>query len=343
VAAAQHSKPIAVTMGEPAGVGGEIALKTWIHRDRDTPAFFIIDDAKRLESIAGTLGISAQIKNIATPEECGPVFHSALPVLPLESGLAEIPELGSPSPNCASSVIGSIEQAVRLVQCNQACAIVTNPIQKSVLREASFPHPGHTEFLGHLSGVDRPVMMLVIEGLRVVPVTVHVAIKDVAQALSTDAIVHCAKVSAHALKTDFGVSNPRLAIAALNPHAGEKGHMGDEEAHIITPAISLLKEIGIDVFGPAAADTLFHESARQSFDAAICMYHDQALIPLKTLNFSQGVNVTLGLPFVRTSPDHGTACDIAPFGTADHSSFAAAIHTAKSMADSRIKVGAVNG
>ncbi len=329
-----RAAPLALTMGEPAGIGGEIALKAWMRR-AELPPFFIIDDAVRLDALAKRFGIACPIAPIADARETHDVFARALPVLALAKPLPQTVTLGAPSGVSAPSVVSSIDQAVALVKAGATSGLVTNPIQKATLQNAGFAFPGHTEYLGHLAGGADAVMMLLIEELKVVPVTVHVAIKDVAATLSTAAIVHCARVTATALARDFGVARPRLAIAALNPHAGEKGKMGGEETSVIAPAIAQLRADGIDVSGPAPADTLFHAAARRGYDAAICMYHDQALIPLKTLDFAGGVNMTLGLPFVRTSPDHGTACDIANQGIADPSSLIAALKAAGAVAARR--------
>jgi 4-hydroxythreonine-4-phosphate dehydrogenase len=258
----------------------------------------------------------------------------------------EIPEtpavaftLGRPDAANARAVIASIDQAVALVTRGRAAALVTNPIQKASLQDAGFKFSGHTEYLGHLAGGARAVMMLTVERasppLRVVPVTVHEPLRAVAGLLSIESIVRCARAAVAALMADFGVARPRLAVAALNPHAGEDGKIGDEEARIIAPAVAALKASGIDARGPAPADTLFHAAARAAYDAVICMYHDQALVPLKTIDFAGGVNVTLGLPFVRTSPDHGTALDIAARGIADATSFIAALELAARLAARR--------
>ncbi len=328
-------RPIAVTMGEPAGIGGEIALKAWASRRDETPPFFVIDDVARLEALAVRFGIDCPVTAVTSPDAIVSAYQTALPVFPVARKIESAVTLGVPTAETGTAVIASIKQAVDLVNAGAAGAMVTNPIQKSILRRDEFPYPGHTEYLGHLAGNSTPVMMLAVDGLRVVPVTVHMAIKDVAQALTTEAIVHCGRITASALRSDFGIQSPRLAVAALNPHAGENGRMGNEETSVIMPAIIQLKEEGIHVFGPAPADTLFHASARQQFDAALCMYHDQALIPLKTIDFAGGVNVTLGLPFVRTSPDHGTACDIAAKGIADPSSLLAALRMAQVIATHR--------
>lgn len=325
--------PLALTMGEPAGIGGEIALKAWTRR-AELPPFFIIDDAARLAALAERFGIDCSIAPIETVAEATNVFSRALPVLPLTVPLPPV-TLGEPGAETARAVVSAIDRAVGLVKSGAAAGMVTNPIQKATLQNAGFAFPGHTEYLGHLAGGADAVMMLLIEELKVVPVTVHVAIKDVARTLTAEAIVHCGRVTAAALQRDFGIARPRLAVAALNPHAGEKGKMGGEESSTIAPAIAALRESGIEVSGPAPADTLFHAAARRGYDAAICMYHDQALIPLKTLDFAGGVNMTLGLPFVRTSPDHGTACDIAARGIADPSSLIAALKTAGAVAARR--------
>ena len=262
------------------------------------------------------------------------VFADALPVVPVALHAAPVP--GQPDPANARAVILSIERAVALVRAGQAAAVVTNPIHKASLYAAGFAHPGHTEFIAELTGASgRPVMMLACPALRVVPVTVHVALRKAIASLSTEAIIAAARTTARALKDDFGIAEPRLAVAGLNPHAGEQGAMGDEEATIIAPAITALRGDGIAVSGPWPPDTMFTETARARYDAAICMYHDQALIPLKTLDMRNGVNVTLGLPIVRTSPDHGTGFDIAGKGVADPSSLIAALRLAAELVGRR--------
>ena len=322
-------------MGEPAGIGGELTLLAWQESRRaDVPPFFVIDDARRLGQLARQLGWELEIREIQAPEQAAEVFSSALPVWPLALD-AEV-SLGQPSAETAPTVIASIEHAVAAVKTERASAVVTNPIQKSALLAGGFSHPGHTEFLAALDESDSPpVMMLVSDDLRVVPVTIHVPLREVADRLTTSSIIHCAKVVAAALKRDFAIPEPRLAVAGLNPHAGENGLMGKEEMEIIEPAITELQESGFDVFGPLPADTLFHEDARKGYDAALCMYHDQALIPLKTLDYFNGVNVTLGLSFIRTSPDHGTALDLSGKGTADPRSLLAALRLAAQMAEHR--------
>jgi 4-hydroxythreonine-4-phosphate dehydrogenase len=321
--------PIALTMGDPSGIGGEITAAAWRDRREAGPVFFLIGDPDWLHGIDPRLPLA----EIDKPEQAAAVFKGALPVLPLALARAAVP--GKPDPANAPLVIRSIEQAVRFTMTGSASAVVTNPIAKSVLYRASFAHPGHTEFLAALTGAPHPVMMLASPHLRVVPVTVHVSLRRALEALGTESIVTTGQITAAALVDDFGIERPRLAVAGLNPHAGEAGAMGDEEARIITPAIMALRNAGVEAFGPLPPDTMFTESARKTYDAALCMYHDQALIPLKTLGMEQGVNITLGLPIVRTSPDHGTAFDIAGKGIASPASLIAALHMAAAMASAR--------
>ena len=323
--------PLALTMGEPAGIGGEITLKAW--RERAAPPFFVIDDPARLIALAQATGLDVPVREIRDPGEAARAFSNALPVLAQPLPRAPVP--GRPDPANAPAVIAAIERAVTLVRNRQASAVVTNPIQKETLYDAGFAYPGHTEFLGVLANVAHPVMMLVGPELRVVPVTVHLSLADALVTLSTATIVTCGRITAAALTRDFGIARPRLAVAALNPHASEAGAMGHEEHDIIAPAVAALAAQGIDVSGPAPADTLFHAAARARYDAVLCMYHDQALIPLKTLDFERGINITLGLPFIRTSPDHGTATDIAGRGIANPASLIAALTTASAMATRR--------
>jgi len=327
-------RPLAVTMGEPSGIGGEISLRAWQTRRVDGPVFFVIDHPPRLTRIAGDLGWDVPVQPIESPSEANRVFARALPVLPLRMRCSST--AGRPSPNTAAAVLDSIDRAVDLARTGQAAAMVTNPIHKGVLLQAGFEHPGHTDYLAERAGVPgRGVMMLVVPGLRVVPVTVHIPLARVALALTAESIVAAGEVTALAMRRDFGIAAPRLAVAGLNPHAGEAGALGDEEDRVIVPAIDRLRERGIAVEGPSPADTLFHADARRRYDAVLCMYHDQALIPLKTIDFHRGVNVTLGLPFVRTSPDHGTALDIAGTGRADPRSLMAALDVAADMAARR--------
>jgi 4-hydroxythreonine-4-phosphate dehydrogenase len=326
--------PIALTMGEPAGIGGEITLMAWLRRGNGVPPFFAVDDPERLQRLAAMLGLTVPLRAVAGPEEAAQCFDDALGVLPRR--LAHPVLLGRPDPANARAVIGSIVTAVEMVRSGRASAMVTNPIQKETLYAAGFRHPGHTEFLEELAGGDsKAVMMLVCPELRVVPVTVHIALKEAIAALRTNDIVVAGRTTARALAMDFGIGRPRLAIAGLNPHAGEGGTMGREEIELIEPAIRKLLAEGYAASGPYSADTLFHAAARQRYDAVLCMYHDQALIPLKTIDFDRGVNATLGLPFIRTSPDHGTACDIAGKGLASAESLIAALRMAHDMAQRR--------
>ena len=318
--------PLALTMGDPAGIAGEITAKAWRELAASGPAFAIIADPFWV----GDLDVPMAV--IQSLDQVGDLFASALPVLPLS--LPEIPRAGRPDPANAPAIIASIERAVRLAQSGEASAVVTNPISKAVLYQAGFPHPGHTEFLGELTG-GVPVMMLACPQLRVVPVTIHVSLRRALEGVTTAAILATARATAAALRRDFGIAAPRLAVAGLNPHAGEQGAMGTEEQDIIAPAIAALQAEGIDATGPWPPDTMFTEAARPGYDAAICMYHDQALIPLKTLDMAGGVNVTLGLPIIRTSPDHGTAFAIAGQGKADPASLIAALRVAAELAQGR--------
>jgi len=331
--AAPDRAPLAVTMGEPAGIGGEVALKAWLRRG-ELPPFLVIDDADRLQRIAHELRIDVPVRTVTTPTEAPNIFSEALPVLHQPLPVKSV--AGRPIPENAPAVVASIESAVRLARSGAAAAVVTNPISKEALYGCGFTFPGHTEFLGALAGDNAtPVMMLACAELRVVPVTIHVSLAEAIRTLDTDRIVDAATVTDNALKRDFGIAQPLLAIAGLNPHAGEGGAMGDEDAEIVAPAVAELRARGIDAFGPAPPDTLFAPAARSGYDAAICMYHDQALIPLKTLDFDGGVNVTLGLPFVRTSPGHGTAFDIAGTGRAREASLVAALRMAAAIAAHR--------
>lgn len=327
---ARSDPPLALTMGDPAGIGGELTVQAWRTLRKTGPAFVALDDPDRLAALAPEVSV----RSVARAAEAAFVFSDALPVLPVSLAAPALP--GKPDPANGQAVIASIERAVRLVLAGEAAAIVTNPISKAVLYAAGFRHPGHTEFLAELTGAtDREVMMLVSPQLRVAPVTIHVPLRRALDLLTAEAIVAAARTTAEALRRDFGIASPRLAVAGLNPHAGEGGALGTEERTIIAPAIAALREEGIAVTGPHPPDTMFTATARRGYDAAICMYHDQALIPLKTLDMSQGVNVTLGLPIVRTSPDHGTAFDIAGAGIADPSSLIAALRLAQMIAANR--------
>jgi 4-hydroxythreonine-4-phosphate dehydrogenase len=322
-------RPIALTMGDPAGIGGELTLRAWLARTG--LCFVALDDPDRLFDIAKSLGLDVPIRAV---EKATDATVEALSVLPIR--LAEPAIAGHPNPANAAAVVKSIEQATALCRSGEASAMVTNPINKAALYQAGFNYPGHTEFLAVLTGAaGQQIMMLASPHLKVVPVTVHASLRASIAMLTTQAIADAARTTATALKRDFGLATPRLAIAGLNPHAGEQGALGDEETTIIQPAIDTLRAEGIDVSGPWPPDTMFTPAARQRYDVAICMYHDQALIPLKTLDMDHGVNVTLGLPIVRTSPDHGTAYDIAGKGVADPSSLIAAMTLAADLARSR--------
>ena len=326
--------PLALTMGEPAGIGGEVTLAAWRRRAEGLPVFYVLDDPDRLRRLAAQLGHEAPVQPIADPADAADVFREALPVLPLGRTVRAQP--GHPEAEDARLVIASIDRAVGQVNAGRAAAVVTNPINKDVLYRAGFRHPGHTEYLAELAGIGTaPIMMLACPELRVVPVTIHLALREAIAALTSEAIVHAGRVTNRALQRDFGIAAPRLAISGLNPHAGEAGALGREDIEIIAPAIATLRAERIDARGPLAADTMFHARARQGYDAALCMYHDQALIPIKTIDFDGGVNVTLGLPFIRTSPDHGTAFDIAGRGIARPDSLIAALRLAAEMAARR--------
>ncbi|MEM7694888.1 MAG: 4-hydroxythreonine-4-phosphate dehydrogenase PdxA [Pseudomonadota bacterium] len=325
--------PLALTMGEPAGIGGEITLGAW-SRLRAGPPFFLIDDPARVAALSARFG-GPPVTRIDAPEAAAGAFSSALPVLPLSQAVPL--SLGVLRAETAGATLEAIRRAVGFAQAGRVSGVITNPIHKAVLQGAGFAHPGHTEFLAELAGVSRTVMMLSGADLRVVPVTIHIALKAVPDALTVDAIVATGRIVHGALIEMFGVSAPRLAVAGLNPHAGEEGRMGTEDAAVVAPAIAALRAEGIDAFGPLPADTMFHARARAGYDAALCMYHDQALIPVKTLAFDEGVNVTLGLPFVRTSPDHGTALDIAGRGVARPDSLISAITLAATLAARRTR------
>jgi 4-hydroxythreonine-4-phosphate dehydrogenase len=316
-------KPIALTCGEPAGIGPELAVAARLALGAALP-FFWIGDRRHLP--AGTA-----IAEIHDPAQALQVPAHLLPVLELAFAGRAIP--GQPDPANAAGVIAAIERGVRLVQSGAAAALCTAPIHKKALQDgAGFGFPGHTEFLAHLAGGVPVVMMLASPMLRVVPVTIHLPLAQVAAALTAEGLEQALRITHAALIRDFALAAPRIAVAGLNPHSGEGGAMGQEEITLITPVLDRLRAEGLDLRGPLAADTMFHARARESYDVAVCMYHDQALIPIKTLDFDGGVNVTLGLPFIRTSPDHGTAFDIAGKGIARPDSLIAALHLAARMA-----------
>ncbi|HEX8167421.1 MAG TPA: 4-hydroxythreonine-4-phosphate dehydrogenase PdxA [Beijerinckiaceae bacterium] len=321
---------LALTQGDPAGIGPEITLKAWLRRGEIGLPFVLLGDPAFMRRASGRLGLNVPVEG-APLEDAAAVFRRALPVVPLGPDVEAEP--GRPDPATAAATIRSIEEAVRLAQTAEAAALVTNPIAKHVLHAAGFPHPGHTEFLAALAAEPgrappHPVMMLWCRDLAVVPVTVHIPLARVPETLTADLIVETARIVDRDLRRRFGVGKPRLAVAGLNPHAGESGSIGAEDAEVVAPAVARLRAEGIDASGPWPADTLFHARARATYDAALAMYHDQALIPIKTIAFDEGVNVTLGLPFIRTSPDHGTAFDIAGRGVARADSLVAALSLA---------------
>lgn len=328
------TKPLALTIGEPAGIGPDIAIAAWLRRREDgLPPFYLLGDLDFMRDRAKALGANVPFAQV-TADQAVAAFADALPVLP--TGHPVMARAGHPDATSAPAAIAAICHAVADVTAGRAAAVVTNPIAKSVLYRAGFTHPGHTEFLAELAARDgvtpMPVMMLWSPDLAVVPVTIHLALRDAITTLTSDLIVATCRIVAADLKRHFGLSDPRLAVAGLNPHAGEDGSLGSEDQAIVAPAIETLRRDGISVRGPLPADTMFHAAARRTYDCAIGMYHDQALIPIKTLAFDDGVNVTLGLPFIRTSPDHGTAFDIAGTGRANPSSLIAALRLAARMA-----------
>ncbi|KRA60274.1 4-hydroxythreonine-4-phosphate dehydrogenase [Caulobacter sp. Root655] len=326
---------LALSAGDPAGIGPEIIAKAWAALRADGPPFMVVGDAQLLASAGG----GVKVRPVVSPVEAIRVFADALPVLdiPLQARVVS----GKPSSAYAAQVIRWIETGAGLALSGAVAGLVTAPIAKAPLYDAGFAFPGHTEFLAELTHVGErqpphgPIMMLAARDLRATLVTIHTPLAAVPAALTIDAIVNAGRVTVEALRTDFGIVAPRLAVAALNPHAGEGGALGGEEAAIIEPAVRILRGLGIDVKGPAPADSLFHAEARATYDAVLCMYHDQALIPVKMLDFWAGVNVTLGLPIVRTSPDHGTGFDIAGRGLARADSLIAAIRLAAEIAERR--------
>jgi 4-hydroxythreonine-4-phosphate dehydrogenase len=328
------AKPLALTTGEPAGIGPDITLKAWLRRNElKLPAFYLLGDRDLLDRRARALGLKIEFADVSADDAAG-AFAEALPVV--STGHAASTQPGRPDDSSADAALASIRQAVGDVAAGRASAVVTNPIAKSVLYRAGFRHPGHTEFLAELAATGghtpHPVMMLWSPALAVVPVTIHLPLRQAIAQLSSELIVTTARIVVADLKARFGLAHPRLAVSGLNPHAGEDGTLGSEDLTIVTPAIDILRGDGLEIRGPLPADTMFHDAARQTYDCAICMYHDQALIPIKTIAFDDAVNVTLGLPFIRTSPDHGTAFDIAGTGKANPSSLIAALRLAARMA-----------
>jgi len=329
------ARPLALTLGEPAGIGPDITIAAWRRRrELDLPPFYVVGSRDFMAQRAQRLGAAIEV-TACEPREAASVFVAALPVVEVGVPVTAMP--GHPDASSAPAAIAAIDLVVRHVFAGLADAIVTNPIAKNVLYRSGFSEPGHTEYLAKLAaqatGIPaRPVMMLWSPELAVVPVTIHLPLSEVATARDADLVVETGRITARDLAARFGIARPRLAVAGLNPHAGEDGAMGEEDFAIVRPAVEQLKAEGIAARGPLPADTMFHTAARASYDAALCMYHDQALIPIKTLAFDHAVNVTLGLPFVRTSPDHGTAFDIAGSGRADPASLIAAIRLAARLA-----------
>ncbi|MCW5674359.1 MAG: 4-hydroxythreonine-4-phosphate dehydrogenase PdxA [Xanthobacteraceae bacterium] len=318
--------PLALTLGEPAGIGPDLAIQLWSERKaRKLPPFFLVADPAFIAGRANALKLDIPI-GICEPEETAKRFDDAL--LLIDPGAVATAAPGKPDASSANAARASIDLAVRLVQRKRAAAVVTNPIAKHVMQAGGFAFPGHTEYLAHLSNAPRPVMLIWSEELAVIPITIHMPLRDVPEALSTGLIVESARIAARDYREKFDVKNPRLAVCGLNPHAGEEGTIGREDIEIIAPAIRALRDEGIEASGPHPADSLFHEHARKYYDVALGMYHDQVLAPVKALAFDRAVNVTLGLPFVRTSPDHGTAFDLAGSGTANPSSLEAALKLA---------------
>ncbi len=334
--AAKPGLPLALSVGEPAGIGAEIIAKAWLlRREKALPPFYVVADPAFLTSRLGRLGLEAPVAVVA-PEMATDAFAAALPVFDLGRPTEDRP--GELSGATAAATIAAVETAVRHVRDGRAGGIVTAPIQKSNLYAAGFKFPGHTEFLGELArqlwpgAPHEPVMMLAGPELATVPVTVHIALRKVPDVLTGEMIVATGRIVDREMKARFGLSRPRIAVAGINPHAGEDGAMGREDMEIVAPAVARLRAEGVDARGPLPSDTLFHAAARKTYDVVLAMYHDQALIPVKTIAFDETVNVTLGLPFVRTSPDHGTALDIASRGVAAPSSLIAALRMAGRMA-----------
>ncbi len=332
-------KPLALTLGDPAGVGPEIIARAWDALKHEGPAFVLIGDYETAAAAVATRARGATARRVFTPDEALGVFPDALPVI--DQPLTQAVVSGKPSPAHAASIIQWIDTAAGLALGGSVCAVVTAPIAKAPLYEAGFQFAGHTEYLAELtagapySGARGPVMMLAAPGLRTVLSTVHEPLARVPGLLSAERIALIGLITHEALQRDFGVASPRLAMAALNPHAGESGAIGREEIEVLAPAAAALRKLGVDCSDPRPADTLFHAEARAGYDAVICQYHDQALIPLKTIDFWGGVNITLGLPIVRTSPDHGVGYDIAGRGVARADSLIAAIRAAAEIAARR--------
>lgn len=325
--------PLALTMGEPAGIGPDLILQLYAdRRSLGLPVFAVYGHAGFLAARAERLGLDIDIRAVA-PEDAAEAFESALPVIDIDGDVGDTP--GDPDPNTAPVVVGAIAQAVEAVQAGLFRGVVTAPIHKAALYGAGFEYPGHTEFLAALCAEDDiiplPVMMLAHDDLRTVPLTIHIPLAEVPGQITHQLILDTIRVIARDLSARFGIAKPKIGVAGLNPHAGEDGMIGDEEVETIIPALATLRQEGIDVFGPLSADTLFYPPHWRNYDCVLAMYHDQALIPIKTVAFDAGVNVTLGLPIVRTSPDHGTAFSLAGTGKASSNSMLAAIRLADAI------------
>ncbi|MFT0861581.1 4-hydroxythreonine-4-phosphate dehydrogenase PdxA [Ancylobacter sp. G4_0304] len=328
-----RSPALALSLGEPAGIGPDIALMAFARRaEADLPPFFVTGDEHCLRERARRLGLPVEIR-ASTPAQASEVFATALPVVAAGPRATAAP--GTPDATSGPAPRAAIDAAVRFTQSGEAAAVVTNPISKAVLYSTGFSFPGHTEYLAHLAGepAPRPVMMIWSPELAVIPATIHIPVADISRVLTQELLVETGRIAAHDLSHRFGLARPRLAFCGLNPHAGEQGTIGREDEEITRPAIETLRREGIDARGPFPADTLFHAAARPNYDVVIGAYHDQVLAPVKTLAFDRAVNVTLGLPFVRTSPDHGTAFDIAGTGRADPASLIEALRLARRLAD----------
>ena len=328
--------PLALSIGDPAGIGPELAAAAWAVRNAERlPSFFVVGSSRLVEQAVRARGLDVPVCAVKAPDEVADCFDGALPVLDI-GDLAYTP--GEPCDAGATLALNALSAATGLVRSGAAAALVTGPVAKSRLARIGFTYPGQTEYVAQACGIspENAVMMLAGPSLRVVPITVHVPLRDVPDLLSVELIRNRAAITAAALSRDYGIVHPRLAVAGLNPHAGEDGRMGHEDADIVAPAVALLREAGIDAIGPLPPDTMFHAEARAGYDVAICMYHDQALIPLKALDFDAGVNVTLGLPIIRTSPDHGTAFGIAGTGTARVGPTIAALRMAGECATRRM-------
>lgn len=314
--------PLVVTIGDPNGIGIEIISKAWMQRDLNKiPVFFLLGNVKTIDNYLKSTGLSVPIQEIASPADAVSVFSKAMPLLSLPG-----------TNSIAEEILLSIRRGTDYCLSGDASALVTNPIQKKRLYDTGFNFPGHTEYLASLTGAtDQAVMMLACRELKVVPATIHIPLNSVSGQLSKDLLTHVISTVHRDLQNRFGIQNPRIVVAGLNPHAGEGGSIGVEEIEIIIPTIETLQQSGIDVKGPFPADSLFHKTAREKYDAAVCMYHDQALVPIKTIDFDGGVNVTLGLSIIRTSPDHGTAEDIYGKGIANPASLIEALKIAAEM------------